>query len=298
MRYLSSFLILLISFVASHGAFASGDWGKKKYSEVRVLHSPFLSETTKNKYMVGLHIKMQKKWKTYWRQPGDAGIPPHFDWKGSENVKSVKVLWPAPLRMVDPYVTTIGYEGEVVFPVIFEAKDESKPIRAKLNFAYGVCLDICIPEDRKMSFSVPVSKGSNSRDHSLLSRFYKRVPEIVGQSVEKSYLIRDYPVIRGIKTSLSSKKPQILFNVIYPPNSKQHDIFVEASGGYFIAEPTKSKTYEWKREKGQATENLGVVVEYKIDLTKGDKPARLKSKTITATMVSDVARSQTSWVVE
>lgn len=297
MRYLFG-LLIIISFNSGQTAFASSDWGKKKYSEVRVLHSPYLSETTRNKYMVGLHIKMKKKWKTYWRQPGDAGIPPHFDWKGSENIKSVKVLWPAPLRMVDPYVTTIGYDTEVVFPVIFEAKDESKPIKAKLNFAYGVCLDICIPEERKMAFSIPVSQGSNSKDHALLSRFYKRVPEMVGQSLEKSYLIRDYPVIRGIKTELSAEKPQLLFQVIYPPNSKQHDIFVEASGGYFIAEPTKSKSYEWKRDRGQDTETLGTVVEYKIDLTKGDKPAGLKGKTITATMVSDVARSQTSWVVE
>lgn len=299
MRYLLSFTVLCVSsLLFGHAASASGEWGKTKYSEVRVLTSPFLSETTGHKYMVGLHIKMQKKWKTYWRQPGDAGIPPYFDWKGSENIKSVKVLWPAPIRIVDPYVTTIGYETEVVFPVVFEAKDASKPINAKLTFAYGVCLDVCIPEERKVSFSVPSASSSRVSDHKLLEAYYKRVPRVVGQSLEKSYLVRKSPVIRGIKTDLSSDKPKVSFTVIFPPKSKKNDIFVEASGGYFIAEPKKSRTYEWKRENGQGTELLGVVVEYQIDLTKGDKPSGLKGKTLTATMVSDQANTQTSWVVE
>ncbi len=299
MRYLLSFSVLCVfSLLFSHVASAKGEWGKTKYSEVRVLTSPFLSETTGHKYMAGLHIKMLKKWKTYWRQPGDAGIPPHFDWKGSDNIKSVKVLWPAPIRIVDPYVTTIGYDSEVVFPVVFEAKDESKPIKAKLTFVYGVCKDVCIPEERKVSFSLPSNTVSRASDHKLLEAFYNRVPKVVGQSVEKSYLVRKSPVVRGLKTDLSSDKPQISFSVIYPPKSKLNDVFVEASGGYFIAEPKKGKTYEWKRGKGQETEFLGVVVEYKIDLSKGDKPAGLKGKTITATMVSDVTQSQTSWVVE
>lgn len=299
MRYLPGFAVIIMSFMFFGTiAYAKSDWPKNKYSEIKVLHSPYLSETTKNKYMVGLHIKMRKKWKTYWRQPGDAGIPPFFSWKGSENIKSVKVLWPAPLRMVDPYVTTIGYEEEVVFPIVFEAKDDSKPIQAKLNFSYGVCKDICIPEERKVNFAVPVRGSSSAKDHMLLSKFFKQVPTITRKSDEKNYQVRKAPVIRNLKMELSSKKPQISFSVIYPPKTKRYDLFVEASGGYFITEPKKGKSYEWKRDGSEGEQVLGTVVEYMIDLTKGDKPTALKGRTVTATMVSDVAQSQTSWVVE
>ena len=56
-------------------------------------------------------------WKTYWRMPGDAGIPPQFDWSGSQNVKSVEVLWPAPQRFIDSGGETVGYKDRVVFPL-------------------------------------------------------------------------------------------------------------------------------------------------------------------------------------
>ena len=65
----------------------------------------------------GVDIALDPGWKTYWRMPGDAGVPPHFDWSASRNVKAVEVLWPAPSRFIDPEGETVGYRDRVVFPV-------------------------------------------------------------------------------------------------------------------------------------------------------------------------------------
>ena len=64
----------------------------------------------------GVEIRLMRGWHTYWRYPGDAGVPPQFSFAGSRNVKNVEVLWPAPERMVDSGGTSIGYSAGIVFP--------------------------------------------------------------------------------------------------------------------------------------------------------------------------------------
>src|SRR6202158_2457415 len=65
----------------------------------------------------GIEIKLDPGWKTYWRYPGDSGVPPRFDFTRSENLESVRLLWPAPKRFGGPGDTSIGYEGDVIFPL-------------------------------------------------------------------------------------------------------------------------------------------------------------------------------------
>jgi DsbC/DsbD-like thiol-disulfide interchange protein len=94
---------------------------------------------------VGVRIGLEPGWKTYWRLPGETGVAPRFDWSGSQNLKQAEVLYPAPTRFVDPEGETIGFAGEVVFPVVIEPLDASKPVKLRLQIDYGVCKQICIP---------------------------------------------------------------------------------------------------------------------------------------------------------
>ena len=65
----------------------------------------------------GLELRLKPGWKTYWRYPGDSGMPPQFKFDGSENVKSVDVLWPAPKRFAEAGGNAIGYSGHVILPL-------------------------------------------------------------------------------------------------------------------------------------------------------------------------------------
>src|SRR6516165_6190063 len=65
----------------------------------------------------GVEIRLQRGWHTYWRYPGDAGVPPRFDFTGSQNVKAVDVLWPAPQPIPEHDLVTIGYTGDVILPL-------------------------------------------------------------------------------------------------------------------------------------------------------------------------------------
>lgn len=100
---------------------------------------------------VGVQIVLELGWKTYWRLPGETGVAPRFDWSGSENLKSAEVLYPAPTRFIDPEGETIGFAGEVVFPVVVTALDAAKPVKLRLQLEYGVCKEICIPAKAELA---------------------------------------------------------------------------------------------------------------------------------------------------
>src|SRR5262245_19051661 len=79
-------------------------------------------------YRVGVEIVMAEGWKTYWRTPGDAGVPPTFDWSGSGNLGAVTVFYPTPMRMEEAGGEVIGYKNAVVFPVDVKPQDASRPV--------------------------------------------------------------------------------------------------------------------------------------------------------------------------
>jgi len=93
----------------------------------------------------GVEIRLATGWKTYWRYPGDSGVPPVFDFSKSENVKSISILWPAPHRFTDAGGTTIGYKGDVTFPVHVVRENPNRPATLQLALDYAVCEKLCVP---------------------------------------------------------------------------------------------------------------------------------------------------------
>src|SRR5260221_5305895 len=97
-------------------------WVELHNARVRMLAGPPAAKAAKA-YLAGVEITLSEGWKTYWRMPGDAGVPPSFDWAGSTNVASVDVRYPAPSRLHEPGAETIGYKHSVLFPVEIVPKD-------------------------------------------------------------------------------------------------------------------------------------------------------------------------------
>ena len=104
--------------------------------------------------LAGIQLRMDPGWKTYWRNPGDSGVPPSFDWTGSKNLKHAEVLYPAPHRFADAGGTAIGYDDQVVFPVKLTPERDGEPIELKLAFAFGLCKDLCIPNDVSLGLTL------------------------------------------------------------------------------------------------------------------------------------------------
>ncbi|MBV9557707.1 MAG: cytochrome C biogenesis protein, partial [Pseudolabrys sp.] len=84
-------------------------WADDLKSSVRLISAP----TKTGELRAGVEIKLQPGWKTYWRYPGDSGVPPQFDFAGSDNLRSARVRWPAPHAFNDETGTSIGYKESV-----------------------------------------------------------------------------------------------------------------------------------------------------------------------------------------
>ena len=96
--------------------------------------------------VAAIRLRMAPGWKTYWRSPGDAGIPPEFDWSGSDNLRDVQITWPAPKVFDQGGVNSIGYAREVILPLTITPRRPGAPVTLDTSIDLGVCSDICLPQ--------------------------------------------------------------------------------------------------------------------------------------------------------
>lgn len=95
-------------------------------------------------HIAGLEFQLSQGWKTYWRAPGDAGVPPVFDWSASQNVARVDVIWPTPHVFWQNGMRSIGYSDRVVLPLRIEPSG-SGAVHLDGVLQVGICSDICVP---------------------------------------------------------------------------------------------------------------------------------------------------------
>ena len=106
---------------------------------------------TDGSYQTAIDFDLNEGWKTYWRTPGPAGIPPFFDWGGSTNIANVEIDWPTPHVFETYGLTSIGYKGHITLPVRITPSDPSTPVNVELKMEFGVCSDICVPADARFN---------------------------------------------------------------------------------------------------------------------------------------------------
>ena len=171
-------------------------------------------------WRTGVLIELEEGWKTYWRMPGEAGIPPEFSWKTSVPAE-VDVLFPVPGRYADASGETVGYQREVVFPVIVTAPAQSA-VTLDLSLFFAVCKDICIPAQAEASIEL----GTGVRDPRGVARveeFVKAVP-LAGS------------VISSASITQEAGKPVLHLEL----QDKVEDIFVETATTAYFRAPTFS----------------------------------------------------------
>jgi DsbC/DsbD-like thiol-disulfide interchange protein len=124
----------------------------------------------------GVEIKLQPGWKTYWRYPGDSGLPPRFDFSGSENLAAARVLYPAPHLYTDETGNSLGYKDGVTFPLRITPKQPGKPVKLRVKLDYAICEKLCVPAQG--SAELTLAPGDSAQD-ATLSAAEARVPRPV-----------------------------------------------------------------------------------------------------------------------
>ena len=124
----------------------------------------------------GIEVKLRPGWKTYWRYPGDSGVPPHFDFSDSENLKKADVLYPAPHLFTDETGQSLGYKDTVIFPVVVSPQQAGKPVRLRVKVDYAVCEKLCVPAEGRAELTLVTG---DSKHNPALTTAETHVPKQV-----------------------------------------------------------------------------------------------------------------------
>src|SRR5262249_4347758 len=136
--------LLVSSFAVEARAQDASPWQKDGHSAVRLLAGSRSGAVL----LGGIAFQLQPGWKTYWRTPGDSGVPPRLEVSKSDNVEAVTVLWPAPKKFDDGAGgVSLGYHDQIVLPLRIVAKNVDKPVTLRAEIHYAVCEKLCIPVD-------------------------------------------------------------------------------------------------------------------------------------------------------
>src|SRR6202451_841986 len=144
LRAVVGFALAAFASTVASEAFAqdASPWQRSGHSAVRLLAGSRSGAVL----LGGIALQLEPGWKTYWRNPGDSGVPPRFDFSKSENVEAVTVLWPAPTKFDDGAGGhSMGYHDQIVLPLRIVPKTNDKPVTLRANINYAVCEKICIP---------------------------------------------------------------------------------------------------------------------------------------------------------
>jgi DsbC/DsbD-like thiol-disulfide interchange protein len=163
----------------------------------------------------GIAIQLQPGWKTYWRTPGDSGVPPRIDFSKSENIEAVTILWPAPLKFDDGAGGhSLGYHDQIVLPLRIVAKNADKPVTLRAEINYAVCEKLCIPVEANAELAF--TSVASTEDSALFAAL-DTVPKPASVGDPNPLTIRD--VKRDGKSA-------VLVDVV-SPDAKEVNLFVE-----------------------------------------------------------------------
>ncbi|HUN49371.1 MAG TPA: protein-disulfide reductase DsbD domain-containing protein [Stellaceae bacterium] len=178
---------------------------------------------------LGLQFELASHWKIYWRSPGDAGYPPHVDWKGSQNLAAASLAWPAPKRFSVLGLETVGYEGEVVLPITAKLERAGEALHAVAALQYLTCENICIPYEATLTLDLPAGAapvgGVGFAD--LIDRFQAQVPTDGGAGGIR---------LQGLRIETGSK-PVLALMLSADPPLAHPDAFVEGPEGVAFGAP-------------------------------------------------------------
>ncbi len=202
-------------------------WATGNLAQARLLAATFDGKS----WQAGVEVRLKGHAHTYWRQPGDGGVPPVFDFSKSTNIAEAKVLFPAPVRGGKKGEEFIGYEKVVVFPVQIVPVNGAKAVNVDLTLNYAACEKICVPELAKLRLSLTPGR-SDAIAASMIARFSALLPKSLDAPGAPKLAIT--PLEPGRRWRVTVKDASI----------KAADLFIEADEGWYFDTMKKPDAFE------------------------------------------------------
>jgi DsbC/DsbD-like thiol-disulfide interchange protein len=221
--------VTLVAPVALYAEDAS-PWEADAHSQLRLIAG---SNRAGQDLRAGIDLELAPGWKTYWRYPGDSGVPPRFDFSASTNVALVEVLWPAPARFSDGGGFSIGYHDHVVLPLRIVPSVPGTPVQLRLKLSYAICEKLCVPAEGQAELTL--RPGPSTLDNELaVAEARVPKPEKVGAEAPLA--------IRAVRRVAEGDHGKIIVDVAAPKDVPV-DLFAEgptAEWALPLPEPRRS----------------------------------------------------------
>jgi DsbC/DsbD-like thiol-disulfide interchange protein len=166
--------LTLLTLAAPARAEDASPWSPIKEAAVRLIAGSAKPDAATLR--AGVELRMAPGWHTYWRYPGDSGVPPRFDFVGSQNLRSAIVHYPAPHLYTDETGNTLGYKDDVIFPIAVTPQQAGKPVVLHAKIEYAVCEKLCVPAEAQVELKLA---GGDSVNDAALKAAEARVPKPV-----------------------------------------------------------------------------------------------------------------------
>jgi len=230
---------------SSFAAEAASPWVETEQSRIRLI-SEYDGLKDLGAVRIGLQVQLEPGWKIYWRTPGDAGIPPQFDWTGSVNFKQSEVHWPVPEQFDVFGLSTWGYHDEVVYPITVTLKESGEPLDLKLKLFFGICEQVCIPYQHELALSLNNVSAVKSSQAELIEEFAKMVPKEIGSAATDISLVAA-AILDDIHFSVTAQTNQ---------QFSTPDIIVEGDEGAFFSVSSRKISEDGKTAVFEVTADL------------------------------------------
>ncbi len=262
---LLTFALLCVPYIATARAQDASPWDKSSHAAARLLAGAVVKTPDATFVRAESRSSSNSGWKTYWRDPGNSGMPPSFSFAGSENVKSVSVLWPAPERFPDGADGfSIGYMGNVVLPLRVTPADVKHALTLRLKLNYAICANLCVPAEANLKLALD---GRGAQESSL-EQAELQVPRHLPLGVNKDGL-----AITSVHRETDGDHQRVVVEVAAPENAPVQ-LFVEGPSP------------DWALPLPQAAGPAAATRRFTFDLDHLPAGAQAKGSTLTFTAVA------------
>lgn len=193
----------------------TSSWARENHAAMRLIAGS--AKPNAKVLQAGIELQLESGWHTYWRYPGDSGLPPRFNFSGSQNLATATVSYPAPHLYTDETGNTLGYKSHVIFPVRVTPKQPGQPVKLHVKIDYAICAKLCVPASDQAELTL--SPGTSANE-AILAAAEARVPKPVA------------PAKLGLtlKRTSEEQKPAVTVDVA-APQDKPLQLFVEGPSG-------------------------------------------------------------------
>jgi len=226
MKLLLGIPATVIVLAAGGSAYASSsDWFEVEGARMRLVTSGKPDADGRLKGI--LDIELKSGWKTYWRDPGDAGVPPTIDASTSANVASAEFDFPAPQWHDEGDFKWAGYNYPLGLPVTFTLKDPAGPAMIDAAVFLGVCETICVPAQAKLTLDA-ARDPDNPDDAAAVSTAFAAIPPAATPEF-------------GVKLAEKAGDAKVLLEAAFPGDPATAELFVAGEDGYVFSTPVREE---------------------------------------------------------